>query len=401
MRILYVSHTAEVSGGERSLLDLLRALRASVQARVATPHGRLEQELGALPVATSPIAGTSGSLRPHPVHTPVTIAQLALSAVQVRRAARHHRAELLHANSIRAGIIVGLARARGQATVVHVRDCLPESPLSTVTLRMIGRTASTVVANSSYTAASVLRAAPGARVDVVHNAVDSVRFDPAVVDRAAVRAGLTGVGEGVLLLGVVAQLTPWKGQDTAIRALAMAREQGVDAHLVLIGSTKFLARATRFDNEAYARGLRDLARELGVAERVSWLGEREDVVELIGALDLLLAPSWEEPFGRAVLEGMALEVPVIATNVGGPAEIIRDGREGVLLPPREPALWARAIAELSADPARRARIGSAGRMRAQQDFSMASHVAAMMDVYARSLVRRGAPWRLALGRSTS
>ncbi len=401
MRILYVSHTAEVSGGERSLLDLLRALPAGVQARVACPPGRLERELGAIGIATSPIAGTSGSLRPHPVHTPVTVGQLALSAVQVRRAARRDRVELLHANSIRAGIIVGLALGQGQATVVHVRDCLPESLLSTATLRMIGRTATTIVANSHYTAASVLKAAPGATVEVVHNAVDSARFDPTVVDRAAVRGGLEGVGEGALLLGVVAQLTPWKGQDTAIRALAMAREQGVDAHLLLIGSTKFLARATRFDNEAYTRGLRELASELGVAERVSWLGERENVVELIGALDVLLAPSWEEPFGRTVLEAMAMEVPVIATNVGGPAELLRDGREGVLLPPREPAPWATAIAELSADPARRAAIGRAGRMRARQDFTMAGHVAAMMDVYARSRERRRAPWRLALGRSTS
>ena len=61
------------------------------------------------------------------------------------------------------------------------------------------------------------------------------------------------------------------------------------------------------------------------------------------ALDVLLLPSWEEPFGRALIEAMALGVPVVATNVGGPPEIVEDGREGYLVAPREPAAWAQAI----------------------------------------------------------
>ncbi len=88
---------------------------------------------------------------------------------------------------------------------------------------------------------------------------------------------------------------------------------------------------------------------------------------------------------------MALDVPVIATEVGGPAEILRGGLAGMLLPPREPLAWARAIAELSGDPARRAEMGRAGRLRAERDFSMGAHVAAMMDVYARSRELQRAP----------
>ncbi len=126
-----------------------------------------------------------------------------------------------------------------------------------------------------------------------------------------------------MLLGVVAQLSPWKGQDTAIEALRILREQGVDAHLLLIGSAKFVARATRFDNEAYVAGLRARVARADLEDRVSWLGEREDVPELVRALDVLLLPSREEPFGRALIEAMALGVPVLATEVGGPPEIVR------------------------------------------------------------------------------
>jgi len=382
-----VSHTAQVSGGERSLLDLLGALPAGVDARVATPRGRLQQAVGGLGIATTPIAGTAGSLRPHPIHTPVAIAQLAFTATQVSRAAHRWQAEILHANSIRAGIVVGLARAPRAAKVVHVRDCLPPGALTSATTRLIAATATTVVANSHYTARSLLAAAPRAAVEVVYNAVDLARFDPARIDRAAARARLQGVGDDRLLLGVVAQLTPWKGQDTAIEALAALHAQGVDAHLLLIGSAKFVARATRYDNEAYLRRLRELARAAGIEERVSWLGERDDVPELIRALDILLVPSWEEPFGRTVLEGMALEVPVLATNVGGPAEILRDGREGLLLAPRQAADWAQAVAALAADQGRRAQMGRAGRERVALRFTLAAHAAAVLEVYQRALAR--------------
>jgi glycosyltransferase involved in cell wall biosynthesis len=189
--------------------------------------------------------------------------------------------------------------------------------VSTATLRLIAATATKVVANSAYTAASVLAAAPSARVEVVHNAVDLRRFDPEAIDRAEARTRLGQAGERRLLLGVVAQLSPWKGQDTAIEALSLLCREGLDAHLLLVGSAKFVASSTRFDNEDYVARLRELVAAAGLEDRVSWLGEREDVAQIVRALDVLLLPSWEEPFGRALIEAMALGVPVVATDVGG------------------------------------------------------------------------------------
>jgi glycosyltransferase involved in cell wall biosynthesis len=173
----------------------------------------------------------------------------------------------------------------------------------------------------------------------------------------------------------------------AIEALRLLRTDGIDAHLLLIGSAKFVARATRFDNEAYVADLRALVAEAGLEDRVSWLGEREDVPELVRALDVLLLPSWEEPFGRALIEAMALGVPVLATNVGGPAEIITDGREGHLLDPRAPSAWARAISDLAESPDRAHQMGSAGRSRVQEAFTVGHHVQAMLGVYERAMLR--------------
>jgi len=387
MKILYVSHTAVVSGAERSLIDLLDALGQSVEPLLATPGGGLRELAREHGIATTPLTGTAGSLRLHPLHTPRALAEMTLAARQVRRATTRTRSQLVHANSIRAGIVLALARLRTTPTVVHVRDCLPPGRVSDATLRLLGATATTVVANSRYTADSVLAAAPRARVEVVHNAVDLARFDPSRIDRAAARARLDvglGTGRGPLL-GVVAQVTPWKGQQTAIEALALLREQGVEADLLLVGSAKFVAASTRFANEDYVAHLRALVASSGLEDRVHWLGEREDVPEIIGALDVLLLPSWEEPFGRAVVEAMAMRVPVVATSVGGPREIIDDGREGRLVAPRDPQAWATAIRAVLDAPQGGAAMGRAGRERVERDFTFEQQARAMIEVYRQAV----------------
>jgi glycosyltransferase involved in cell wall biosynthesis len=180
---------------------------------------------------------------------------------------------------------------------------------------------------------------------------------------------------------VVAQLTPWKGQDTAIEALRLVREQGIDARLLLVGSAKFVANATRYDNRSFVADLHAKVERAGLEDRVTWLGEREDIREIVRALDALLLPSWEEPFGRALIEAMALEVPVIATNVGGPPEIIKEGQEGYLVEPRNAQGWAEAIMELAGDRKRSREIGLAGRRRVEEAFTREQHVSRMLEVY--------------------
>jgi glycosyltransferase involved in cell wall biosynthesis len=384
MRVLYVNHTAEVSGSERSLLVLLAALPRDVQAHMASPPGPLARAVEELGIPVTPIASTAGSLRLHPRHTPRALAEMGAAALQLRRAARRHGAELVHANSIRAGIELALAHVSPAARVVHVRDCLPPGKVTTASMRLIAREATVVVANSAYTAGSIRASAPHARLEVLHPAIDALSFDPAHIDRSAARARLGAAGTREVLLGVVAQLSPWKGQETAIEALRLLREQHVDAHLLLIGSAKFVARSTRFDNETYVARLRRLVADAGLDDRVDFLGERTDVPELVRALDVLMLPSEREPFGRALLEAMALEVPVLAPSDGGAPELVRDGRDGYLVAPGEPAAWASAVRRVIELPERGRELGRAGRLRVSENFGVADHVAATLALYERA-----------------
>lgn len=386
MNVLYVNQTSQMSGAERSLLTLLEEVRGAVSPTVACPPGRLAREVEALGIPTVPIRSTDVSFRLHPVHTPRGLGELAAAAREVARVARDAGTDVVHANTTRAGLVaIGASRLGAPRPVVHVRDWVPEGRAAQATLAVVRRGAAEVVANSHWAAAQFgAGARTGARVTVLHNPIDAVRFDPERIPREAARAALDLV-PGQIAVGVVGQLTPWKGQRDAVEALALIAEQNPRIQLVLAGSAKFAAASTRFDNRAYESELRARIDALGLYRRVLLLGEREDVPQVMRALDVLLVPSWREAFGRVAAEAMAMQVPVIATNVGGPAEIVADGVTGSLLPPRDPARWAREIVALAEAPTRRTAYGRAGRRLVLERFDSRAHVAALLDVYRRAV----------------
>ncbi len=360
-------------------------LPAEVSARVAAPEGPFAEAVRALGTEVHRLQGTAGSLKLHPWHTPLALAQLGGAAAAVRRLAARLGVDVVHANSIRAGIVSVLAsRLGGPPAVVHVRDCLPPGAVSRATRWLIGYGAAAVVSNSRYTESRFVERGIPALWRVVYNAVDLGRFDPARIDRAEARATL-GLDPSDVVLAVVAQLTPWKAQDDAVRIVRLLKEGHRGIRLLLVGSAKFAAAATRYDNLAYVRSLERLIDELGLRREVLQLGEREDVPEVLRAVDVVLVPSWEEPFGRSVSEAMAMEVPVVATSVGGPAELIAHGKEGLLLPPREPERWAGALERLIGDPGLRREMGRVGRERAMVQFAVERHVDDMMSVYREAM----------------
>lgn len=369
------------------MLELVSALPDSVEPIVACPPGPLADAAARLGVRVAGVPGTEGSLKLRPVQTARAVAEIASSARATRRAGRRVGADLVHANSVRSGLIAAIAGGAGAPpTVVHIRDCLPPGPATKVVSATIAARADAIIANSGYTA----RCFAGSRPDapyVVFNPVDLDRFDPESISRDDARSRLHIRGDEVLL-AVVAQITPWKGQDDAIRVLASLVQGGHRARLLLVGEPKFVSASTRYDNITYQAGLETLTQTLGVADRVDFLGERGDVAEILRALDLLLVPSWEEPFGRTVVEALAMGTPSIATRRGGPAEVIEDRWDGILLEPRRPDLWAQAAKGLLERPEILREMADRGPSKAAR-FSKYRHAREVMDIYeAASASRR-------------
>ena len=350
MRVLFLNDTSLISGAERCLLDLLGALDETVQPLVACPRGPLSRAVARLGVEVIPTRGMTGSLRLHPVHTPRALAQLGVAAAALRRLAARRRIDVIHANTLRAGLVAAATRRLGGPPLAaFIHDALPVSRAALLTGRAIGSQASVLFANSAYSADRFGLSEEDRRRRVVFNPIDLAAFDQDLHDRAAARVRLD-LRPDDLVLAVVGQITPWKGQRDAIEILDALRRGHPAARLLVVGDAKFVARATRYDNRAYLAELRELTFDRGLEPHVRWLGDRADVPAIMSAVDILLVPSWEEPFGRVVVEGMAMGCLVAATAIGGPAEVISDGVDGLLLAPRAPERWAEAIDSMVRDP---------------------------------------------------
>jgi D-inositol-3-phosphate glycosyltransferase len=138
------------------------------------------------------------------------------------------------------------------------------------------------------------------------------------------------------IVGVMGRLDPQKGQEEFLRSLPLVLEQQRDVSYVIAGEE------TRGET-GFRRHLINLTYELGIQDRVHFLPFTEDVPEFMAAIDMFVLPSYSETFGLVLIEAMAMEKPVVATSAGGVPEIIEDGRDGLLIPPRDERALADAI----------------------------------------------------------
>ncbi len=362
MRILSVNHTATVGGAEVALLEQVSrdSILPGIEIIIACPSGDLGQQALERGIQTVPISDFEFSLKLHPRALPRQLQKLAESAVEIRKLTASLNVDLIHANSLRSGLMAGAATSFGGVPVVtHIHDCLPPTPLANVVRRVLLTTSTALVANSQHTAANFKGDIKGAKeIDVVYNTFSQDWLKaPSESELEDLRMRL-GLEPDNLVVGMVAQLSPWKGQDMAIRAFAHVAKDIPNAKLILAGSAKFRRPDARFDNTAYEQSLHELVTARGLTEKVVFTGEigRVDLIDRL--FDVLLMPSWEEPFGRAAVEAMAVGIAVISTRVGGPPEFIDDGVTGLLLDPKDEGGWARAIRALLGDAERRAELGN-------------------------------------------
>jgi glycosyltransferase involved in cell wall biosynthesis len=182
--------------------------------------------------------------------------------------------------------------------------------------------------------------------------VDLNRFRKIKKGRARKRKE-RGISPDTLVVGYVGWLIPIKGVTFLISAMAEAVQQYSNSLLVLVG---------KGDEEGEEEAkLREQVKKLGLTDKVIFLGWRADVDEIMGCFDLFVLPSLNEGMGRVLVEAMAVGLPIVASDVGGIPDLVKDGNNGFLVPPSDADALKHAILDLLKDEAKRKRMGEVGK----------------------------------------
>lgn len=292
------------------------------------------------------------------------------SVFRLARAIRRFDAGVVHVNTLfnlQGPFAACLAR---RPLVWHVRELLPDSRVFRVLAWLVGRMSTRIVAMSNAIAEEMRL--PRDRIRVVFGSADLSLFadlPPREATRAAL--GLDPAAKAVFCPG---RFEHWKGQHVLVEALP-------DVFAAHAGAVALFAGAPAVNKPEYYAGLVERCTELGIADRVHFLGRRDDVPAIMAASDVLALPSvTPEPFGLTVVEAMAAGCPVVATAAGGPLDSVADGTTGLLARPSDPRDLAAKINEVLADPERARVMGAAGRARARELFSTEHEVREMAAV---------------------
>ncbi len=380
LRVLYLDHTARLSGGEIALLRLLQALDRSVVEPVVLlgEDGPLVTKLREAGVETHVLELApdvrdirKGTLGAGGIRHLRRLPRLWSYARRVARFARDKRAGLIHTNSLKSDIYGAIAARMARLPLIwHVRDGIHAGYLplpAVVAFRLMARILPDYVVANSEATLSTIRLPPGKPAAVVPSGVATSRSD------RTIRPCKNESSQAVI--GIIGRIAPWKGQDVFLNAAEQVLQTGHDAQFWIIG-------AALFDEKSFEDEMRRRAATGVLKDRVRFLGFRDDVQELLSSLDILVhASTVPEPFGQVIVEGMAAGVPVIAADAGGPREIITDGVNGLLTPPGDAPALACAITGLLEDPDRARRLALAGREHVETHFSIRATAAKMEEIY--------------------
>jgi glycosyltransferase involved in cell wall biosynthesis len=401
MRVMYLNPTGQLGGAESSLVDILASLRLAEPSwplhLLAASDGPLIHRVRSLGVTAEvlPFPPAIARLGEHGADRSDGLGGTVRFAAQFALAAAHavgYRASLgravdafdpaiVHTNGLKMHVLTawGIGSARRPGLVWHLHDYLGTRPMTTRLLRWHLARPATVVTNSASVAADATRAlANGTRVVTVRNGVDLDRFSIGGA-RANLDAmsGLPQAPANTVRVGLVATLARWKGHETFLQAIArLPPDLPVRAYIV--GDAIYQTEGSQFS----LGELRQLARSLGVADRVGFTGFVHTPEAAFRALNVVVhASTAPEPFGLVIAEAMACGRAVIVSNAGGAAEIVTPGVDALVHAPGDAGDLSAQIAALAGDAELRTRIGRAARATAERSFDRARLAAELIPVY--------------------
>jgi len=371
--VLYLNHSAQMSGAEASLRSLLWGLRradAPIDPLIALPgEGQFTSLLRdeGWSVTLAPLRRLQ---RPRGlIDTMASLLHVLQTAPHICRLAQGANAKIIHSNSTTAHLVGGIAGEKiDKPALWHCRDLVSLEKIAS----QLSAKATRIVAISNCVAEALERdGVPHDKIRVIYNGIDPDEWRPR--ERSVVRE-LLAIPKEDFVFGVIGQLVPWKNHLALIEAAAqLAQDAGCDnARFVIIGGDLWSEQGT------YIKELRDEVKKSELAGRFNFVPHQTDGADAMAALDCLVHPALDEPFGRVVMEAMAMSKPVIAMNSNGPREIIRSGDDGLLV---EPDDLADAMKQVLQDADLRAHLSHNARPSVESRFHVAENASKMLALY--------------------
>jgi glycosyltransferase involved in cell wall biosynthesis len=349
MKIFILSTSMGMGGADQQVLILAQAMQArGHEVRIVTlaPLGAmgLEAQRAGIPTESLDLQRNLG---------------IVPRFFRLVRMIRAWRPDVLHSHMVHANLMARAARtlAPVPALVSTIHSINDGGALRMTAYRLTSGLVDrfTIISRQAAERYVGIGAVPATRLQVIPNAVDTTRFRPLLHARPAIRREL-GVGDRFVWLAV-GRFEPAKDYPTMIAAFARVAAERPDSQLVLVGEGSLKGEVER------------LVREGGLEGRVRLLGVRRDVPEILNAGDgYVLSSAWEG-MPVALLEAAAVELPVVATRVGGVPEVVEDGTTGLLVPAGNPGALAEAMVRVeSLAPDVRAAMGRRGRALVEERF---------------------------------
>jgi glycosyltransferase involved in cell wall biosynthesis len=387
VRVLQVISDLEVGGAQQVVVTLARHLPdgGCLPVVLTFRDGPLRRLIEGMGITVEVVPGRTHSISA----LPRALAELRRLRRDLRKIVARHQIEVIQTHLLR-GLDFLVMTLRVEPTVRRVfwtfhnsrldlrPDQLPANAswllrpkrvIYRLAYRIGARFADGLIAVSDDVARSVHRdlRPPRHKVITIPNGVELER-NGARVDRGSVRDGL-GIPRDAKILIVVAKLMEQKGHLFLLRALPIVCERVDNLQVVLAGEGPL------------AQSLAAAAADLGVANRVHFVGNRRDISDLLAASDLFVLPSLWEGLPMALLEAMASGLPVVATEVSGSREVVTDGETGWVVPPADAERLAEAIVTLLEHPAEAMRRAQAGRFHVERHYSARTQAARHAELF--------------------
>ncbi|MBU0477116.1 GT4 family glycosyltransferase PelF, partial [bacterium] len=359
--ILQIIATLDIGGAERQLVELVKRLdknKYNVTVCCITRGGPMEENLKKL------------GIEYHLLHKRFKFDFTVI--FKLTRLIRQKKIDLVHTWNFTAnawgrlcawvaGVPIIIASEHGTFSPVLKRQILVDKLLSKCTDKII------TVSNNFKECIERIEKIPHEKIIAIHNGIDINEFGTSV-NNANLKNELK-IDKECPVVGIVARLDPLKDHESFLRAAEYIIKKMPEVRFLIVG-----------DGELRGK-LESLAKEVGLSKKVIFTGFRRDITNILSIINVFVLCSISEALGIAVLEAMASSKPVVATNVGGIPEVVKDEETGILVPPGNPEALAESITRLLKNKEEARRIGLAGRRRVEKYFDIKLKVKKVEEIY--------------------